>query len=660
MSMVVIGAGVSAAGAMGAAYISSEAQKSNAKRAQKQEDKQYQQSREAIDAFDPYASYMRGTQASQDAILPNMQFYHDANLGLNRFEGYGNWDYAAENSEQELDWKAQYEPQYIAQLRENDRLLNPESTGMRDSLYGYVEGGGDPDAAGMARLQRYYEITGTGPGGSGGGGGGGPSTSMLGGLRTVGSGPQLEMVGAAPTLDRYTEETPDYAHYEGAGPQLQQDTGALPQYANSTSQYMLNRFNVENTPDYERADNEASSTNRARQLLDDMIYEQLAQGGRLTNEQLDTVQQGVRSGQVARGNYLGPASQYVESVQVGQESDRRRNERMNAALGYLASDETVQDAEDRARQENNALASQTYQDRMQQLEADNAAISAQFGIDLGQLQFNNDVEARQFADRIAQMDFNNKVQVDQLTADLQRLGFNNEQDARKFADELSKIDLNNAASVNEFGMAVQRVGTNNAAKTQMFQNAVTGAGFDNNVLMTQYNAAKSAAASGAAAANRNAMNAWNAYLGGEGTQYDRMNDLSQRSGIITPYSASAGTAQGNAMTAFDPQGTGGAFLNAEQGRMNAGVNAAGGQANIPAAYTNQSNPWASAIGGVTGQFGAALQNWGNSGSSTPSNAWTTQDMNSPTYDLGIPEANFNFGEPGGPGGPMIYSSGPRG
>ena len=117
MSMVVIGAGVTAAGAMGAAYISGEAQKSNARRAQKQEDKQYQQSREAIDAFDPYSAYMRGTQASQDAILPNMQFYHDANLGLNRFEGYGNWDYAAENSEQELDWKAEYEPQYIAQLR---------------------------------------------------------------------------------------------------------------------------------------------------------------------------------------------------------------------------------------------------------------------------------------------------------------------------------------------------------------------------------------------------------------------------------------------------------------------------------------------------------------------------------------------------------------
>ena len=41
MSMVVIGAGVTAAGAMGAAYISSEDQKSKAKRTQKQEDKQY-------------------------------------------------------------------------------------------------------------------------------------------------------------------------------------------------------------------------------------------------------------------------------------------------------------------------------------------------------------------------------------------------------------------------------------------------------------------------------------------------------------------------------------------------------------------------------------------------------------------------------------------
>lgn len=643
----IAGAVIVTGGAMYQANQASNQQKKNRSAAERAEAARAEEARRYIEAYDPAAAFAQGTQAGIDAMGQNRAATMDAMLGLGDYEGRGNWDYASQNSEQELDWKAQYEPQYIAQLRENDRLLNPESTGMRDSLYGYVEGGGDPDAAGMARLQRYYEITGTGPGGSGGGGGGGPSTSMLNGLRTVGSGPQLEMVGAAPTLDRYTEDTPDYAHYEGAGPQLQQDTGALPEYNRTeTGAYMLNRFNVENTPDYERADNEASSTNKARQLLDDMIYEQLAQGGRLTNEQLDTVQQGVRSGQVARGNYLGPASQYVESVQVGQESDRRRNERMNAALGYLASDETVQDAEDRARQENNALASQTYQDRMQQLEADNAAISAQFGIDLGQLQFNNDVEARQFADRIAQMDFNNQTQVDQLTADLQRLGFNNEQDARKFTDELSKIDLNNAASVNEFGMAVQRVGTNNAAKTQMFQNEVTGAGFDNNVLMTQYNAAKSAAASGAAASRASAAAAWNAYLGGEATQYDRMNELSQRGGIISPYSASAGTAQFNPAGGIDPN-TAGMFVNAEQARMQSGINSTGQQTNIPQAYANQENPWANAIGTTTGALSGLASSYfapKATASTTGSNQLWNYGNNPSSNPFNLPpESHYDFG-----------------
>lgn len=91
-----------------------------------------------------------------------------------------------------------------------------------------------------------------------------------------------------------------------------------------------------------------SKTNPNRPLaqdLQDQVQTMLQGAGKLDDNALQQVQQGVRGGQVAKGIYLGnaPASQEASAV-VGA-SDNLRSQQQQQAEGYLASGISPQDVE---------------------------------------------------------------------------------------------------------------------------------------------------------------------------------------------------------------------------------------------------------------------------------------------------------------------------
>jgi len=94
-----------------------------------------------------------------------------------------------------------------------------------------------------------------------------------------------------------------------------------------------------------------------RPLAEDLqasIVNELTSAGRLDRNMLNEIQQTVRGGQVARGNYLGPAATAAESGAVVRASDALRTNQQQQAVGFLGSGVTPEDVEYRRIQQSMA------------------------------------------------------------------------------------------------------------------------------------------------------------------------------------------------------------------------------------------------------------------------------------------------------------------
>lgn len=92
-----------------------------------------------------------------------------------------------------------------------------------------------------------------------------------------------------------------------------------------------------------------------RPLADELqasIVGQLQDAGRLDARELAQVQQQVRGGQVARGNYLGNAATSQEASAVVGAGENLRNQKQQQALGFLQSGVTPEDVKYRRMQQN--------------------------------------------------------------------------------------------------------------------------------------------------------------------------------------------------------------------------------------------------------------------------------------------------------------------
>lgn len=89
-----------------------------------------------------------------------------------------------------------------------------------------------------------------------------------------------------------------------------------------------------------------SKDNPDRPLADNLqtsIVGELQNAGRLDQDMLDSVQQGVRGGQVARGNFLGTAAAAQEGGAAVQASNDLRDQQQQEGLGFLNSGVTPED-----------------------------------------------------------------------------------------------------------------------------------------------------------------------------------------------------------------------------------------------------------------------------------------------------------------------------
>jgi len=91
-----------------------------------------------------------------------------------------------------------------------------------------------------------------------------------------------------------------------------------------------------------------SKANPNRPLAEDLqnsIVGQLTNSGHLDARELEQVQQGVRGGQVARGNYLGNSAVSEEAGAAVKASDALKNQQQQTALGFLNSGVTPEDVQ---------------------------------------------------------------------------------------------------------------------------------------------------------------------------------------------------------------------------------------------------------------------------------------------------------------------------
>lgn len=87
------------------------------------------------------------------------------------------------------------------------------------------------------------------------------------------------------------------------------------------------------------------------QDLQNSIVQELQGAGKLDRDELNSVQQSVRGGQVARGNYLGNAATAQEAAATVNASDQLRDQQQQQALGFLNSGVTPEDVKYRKMQQ---------------------------------------------------------------------------------------------------------------------------------------------------------------------------------------------------------------------------------------------------------------------------------------------------------------------
>lgn len=92
-------------------------------------------------------------------------------------------------------------------------------------------------------------------------------------------------------------------------------------------------------------DSESNPDRPLAQDLQDSIMGQLQDAGRLNARETEQVQQGVRGGQVARGNFLGNAATAEETGAVVHASDALRDQQQQESLGFLNSGVTPEDVQ---------------------------------------------------------------------------------------------------------------------------------------------------------------------------------------------------------------------------------------------------------------------------------------------------------------------------
>lgn len=99
--------------------------------------------------------------------------------------------------------------------------------------------------------------------------------------------------------------------------------------------------------------NQAPDT-RIATTVQDQLLQELQQGAKLTPDVQNEVEQNVRRGQAARGNLMGNAPQFQESMEIGSQAENRRAGRQARGLSFLQSGVTPDDVNFRRTQQNQA------------------------------------------------------------------------------------------------------------------------------------------------------------------------------------------------------------------------------------------------------------------------------------------------------------------
>jgi hypothetical protein len=99
---------------------------------------------------------------------------------------------------------------------------------------------------------------------------------------------------------------------------------------------------------------EAAPDRPMAEELQASIVNELTNAGKLDARQLQQVQQAVRGGQVARGNFLGTAATAQEGAAAVQAGESLRDQQQSQALGFLNSGVTPEDVEYRRLQQSMA------------------------------------------------------------------------------------------------------------------------------------------------------------------------------------------------------------------------------------------------------------------------------------------------------------------
>lgn len=249
-------------------------------------------------------------------------------------------------------------------------------------------------------------------------------------------------------------------------------------------------------PSFQRGNMEqgGGATQGVRNNLEQRILEGLASGEGLTGSQSRAIERDLRSAQVARGNYNGPAASAAEIASKYDFGTRLGQQRRAEALGLLSSGQSSFDVADRLRQEGNQLSQKELENRLATIGQRNAASqsdlqntlattsqrnqASQIDYDnlMNQITQNNQANQQDFGNRMASTQFNNSNLQQMFANNLAAVGQRNSASQQDYSNQMGQAQFNNQNAQQRLANDMAIIGQRNAVQQQGIANRMSYAG----------------------------------------------------------------------------------------------------------------------------------------------------------------------------------------
>jgi len=404
------------------------------------------------------------------------QKFDDSNSTIAATEKLSAWQREQRDVEAQslYDLGKKYGDQYINMAKDFMEKLDPEGTANRKQLAADVakkmeEYGGSgpairditdaianekikdgPVLSNMGQARRYREI------------------GEAGKSERVADGASMERAGNADTMERVSD-VGDMEKISGKGPQFAR--GQL--------------------------EDGGGQTQGIRSRLEQDIMDNLMAGDALTGSQERSIERNIRSAQVKRGNYSGPAASAAEIASKYDFGTRMGQQRRAEALGMLSSGQTSFDVASRLRQEGNTLSQQELQNELSNIAQRNTASQSDLANRLSTTQqrnlaeqsdFENMMSSTEQRNRANQSDISNKLatttqrnQASQIDYDnlMNQISQNNLAGQRDFENDMASTQFNNSNAQQTFANNLAAISQRNTANQQDYANRMAQTQFNN-------------------------------------------------------------------------------------------------------------------------------------------------------------------------------------